>query len=112
MHRRFLELERFQAEKYFNRKINPFEFLQTLTQDKNFAWLRPFSSMLADLDAFIDDTPETDQSLKYITDEISKILSLPQIKERYEHHQLYDADFARLSIEFTKSFLKLKTEKN
>lgn len=100
VHRRFLELERLQAEKDFEKKLNPFVFVQTLTQDKRFAWLRPLSSMIADLDAILDEAEVTPENKKFMLEEIAKVLALPQIKDRYEFHRMNDPEFTLLHAEF------------
>ena len=58
VHKRYLELERIQAEDYYQKKITPFEFLMMLTQDKNFKWLQPFSALIAEMDSFADESDE------------------------------------------------------
>ncbi len=103
VHRRLLELERLEAESHFGRKMNPFEFFQILTQDKNFEWLRPFTKMIADLDGFLDEVESSDIKKQYVEGEISKVLSMPRVKERFERHKDSDTEFAALDLEFTKA---------
>lgn len=96
LHKRFLENERYQAELYFERKITPFEFLLMLTQDKNFAWLQPFSAMIAEIDAFTDEAETVSQEdLICVRDQIEYILqsSNPDLVNRYQYHLNNDADF-------------------
>lgn len=96
VHKRFLEQERIQAEQYFERKIAPFEFLLMLTQDKNFAWLQPFSALIAEIDAFADEAETISKSdVVCIKDQIDFLLkdSSSNIVKRYNHHLSTDADF-------------------
>jgi hypothetical protein len=91
VHKRFLEQERLQAE-----KIAPFEFLLILTQDKNFAWLQPFSALIAEIDAFASEAEEiSTNDLKCIKDQIDFLIKNPasSIFDRYNHHLSNDAAF-------------------
>jgi hypothetical protein len=100
VHRRFLELERLQAEKVSEKRISPLEFLLNLTQDEQFAWLRPMSSKIADLDALLDETEEAPENRKFMLGEIAAMLSSPHLKDRYESHVMNDPDFAFLHAQF------------
>lgn len=55
LHKRFIELERRRTEEKVGRRLSSFDFLQVLTQDQNFAWLRPLSALIAEIDAFGDE---------------------------------------------------------
>lgn len=112
VHRRFLERERIQAEDYFQRRLTPFDFLQVLTTDKNFQWLQPFSALIADIDAFVDDGNEITQSdLKCIKDQVDFVLgkSNPHsaIYNRYHHHLNQDPEFVLLHANLAQSLTKL-----
>lgn len=99
VHKRFLENERRDAEEYFQRKIAPFEFLLMLTQDNKFTWLRPFSALIAEIDAFTDDAEEIlEEDLVCIRNQIDFIFdnSNPSLTSRYMHHLNHDADFIML----------------
>ncbi len=105
LHKRFLENERYQAEQYFEKKITPFEFLLILTQDKNFAWLQPFSAMIAEIDAFTDEAETISQAdLICIRDQIEFILqsSNTDLVNRYQYHLNNDADFIMLHASLKK----------
>ena len=96
VHKRFLEKERQQAEEFYQRRIAPFEFLLMLTQDKNFAWLQPFSALIAEIDAFADEAEEISQKdLICIRDQIEFIFKNTDsvLGSRYQHHLTNDADF-------------------
>jgi hypothetical protein len=105
VHKRFLENERHQAESFFERKIAPFEFLLMLTQDKNFAWLQPFSALISEIDAFADDAEEiTKKDLSCIKDQIDFLLKNAEssLAVRYQHHLNIDADFIMLHAQLKK----------
>lgn len=55
VHKRFLELERRQAEQDLERRLTSFDFLLYLTQDYRYAWLQPLSALIAEIDAFVDE---------------------------------------------------------
>lgn len=96
VHKQFLEQERILAEDYFQKKIAPFEFLMILTQDKNFAWLKPFSALIAEIDAFSDNSNEiSNADLICIKDQIDFLINHPSssIYERYKYHLANDAAF-------------------
>lgn len=95
-HKRFLELEKMHAEEYFQRKIGPFEFVTMLVQDKGFEWLRPFSVLIADIDAFADTSEEiTNADLICIKQKINGLINDQEssIKKRYQFHLLNDPTF-------------------
>ena len=99
VHKRFLENERIEAEEYFQRKIAPFEFLLMLTQDNKFIWLKPFSALIAEIDAFSDHTEKiTQDDLICIRDQIDYILTNPDVSfnSRYMHYLNHDAEFIML----------------
>lgn len=105
VHKRFLEQERIQAEDYFQKKITPFEFLLMLTQDKNFLWLQPFSALIAEIDAFSDETEEILESdLKCIKEKVELLLkhSESSIVKRYNHHLSNDPAFIMLHASLKK----------
>jgi hypothetical protein len=104
LHRRFLELEKIAAEKYFGRNFSPFEFLQVLTQDINFQWLYPLSVLIADLDAFSDEAEEiSDEDTQRIKKQIDDALKLSRIQDRYQTHFASDPDFAVLHAKFVRT---------
>lgn len=99
VHKRFLENEREQAENFFQKKIAPFEFLLMLTQDKNFAWLQPFSALIAEIDAFTDEVEVIEKKdLICIRDQVEYLMShqSSSVMNRYNHHLNNDATFIML----------------
>lgn len=104
LHRKLLENERLEAERDIDQKINPFGFLQMLMNDPRFAWLRPISTFMADLDAFIDEAESVEKSdLIRVKGEISKLLTEPKFAERYNFYRNHDSEFAVLHANLTKA---------
>ncbi|QDK38133.1 hypothetical protein [Bdellovibrio sp. NC01] len=116
LHRRFLERERQQAEKYFERRISPFDFLQMLTHEQSFKWLQPFSALIAEIDAFADESEEVTQAdLDCIREQIDFVLHKenPQaaIYHRYQHHLSEDPEFVLLHSSLRQALIKLDSGK-
>lgn len=108
LHRKLLENERLEAERDLDQRINPFGFLQMLMNDPRFSWLRPLSTFMADLDAFIDESESIEKSdLIRVKGEISKIMIEPKFSERYNHYRNHDSDFAILHANLTKAIESL-----
>lgn len=111
VHRRFLEQERVQAEEYFQKKITPFEFLMMMTQDKNFSWMHPFSSLIAEIDAFNDEASKVErEDVKRISDQVEFLIKNENSKiySRYNYHLNHDADFIMLHSELKKEMEHFK----
>lgn len=93
VHKRYLELERIQAENYFQKKISPFEFLIMLTADKNFLWLQPFSALIAEMDSFTSEAEEINQNdLKRFKERVKTLIE----DNRYRDHLIADPTFVML----------------
>ena len=54
LHKALIESERAGYERVFGRIASPFQFLQLLTDDAWFAWLRPVSQLVAAMDEMLD----------------------------------------------------------
>lgn len=107
-HKRFLDHERRQAEAYFGRSLSPYEFLKLLMEDKNFAWMRPFSALIADIDAFADEAENISQEdLNRIHAQVNKVLrdaeTASTLYNRYQIHLNNDPDFVMLHTDVTKA---------
>lgn len=105
IHKRFLELEKMHAEEYFQRKIGPFEFVTMLVQDKGFEWLRPFSVLIADIDAFADTSEEiTNEDFNCMKQRINVLINDQEssIKDRYQYHLLKDPTFVMFHSQLKK----------
>ncbi|WP_374075503.1 hypothetical protein [Bdellovibrio bacteriovorus] len=113
LHRRFLELERLAAEKHFERRISPFDFLQILTHDKNFKWLQPFSALIAEIDAFVEE-PESivPADLVCIKDQVDFVLRKSEphamIYDRYQNHISQDPEFVMMHANLNEALSQLK----
>lgn len=96
VHKRFLENEKNQAERYFEKKISSFEFVMMLTQNKGFAWLQPFSALIAEIDALADSEEEMSEAeMKTIAERVEFLLKDPasSVVSRYNHHLRHDPAF-------------------
>ncbi len=104
LHRRLLERERLAAEQRSQTKLNPFAFLTLLMHDPQFTWLRPLSTYMSDLDAFLDDVETLQASdVTRIIKEMSEITKEAKFSERYELHKNEDPEFAELHSQFIKA---------
>lgn len=96
MHKRFLELERRQAEVNFEQRLTPFDFLQMLTQDKRFNWMQPLSALIAEMDALVDEKEViTQEEFEGIHAQIKEVLSADhsRIARRLKDHLEQDPEF-------------------
>ncbi|KYG61022.1 hypothetical protein AZI85_08660 [Bdellovibrio bacteriovorus] len=95
LHRLFLDRERLEAEKLLQRKLSSFDFLFLLTQDQEFAWMRPFSTLIADIDAFLDEEEVQSLDLRDVRDQIVFVLQQDgsPINARIQNYLGYDGEF-------------------
>lgn len=95
LHRLFLDRERLEAEKLLQRKLSSFDFLFLLTQDQEFAWMRPFSTLIADIDAFLDEEDVQGLNLQDLRDQIVFVLQQngSPINARIQNYLSYDGEF-------------------
>ncbi|HEX7674115.1 MAG TPA: hypothetical protein VF412_08085 [Bdellovibrio sp.] len=115
LHRRFLEQERVDAEKYYQRRIMPFDFLQMLTNDRNFRWLQPFSALIADIDAMVDEKEAlTDADLDGVRMQIDAVLHKADghsaIYGRYQHHLGEDPEFLLLHLKLREALSQIENK--
>ena len=54
LHKTLMETERIGYEKTFGKISSPFQFLKLLTEDPWFAWFRPVSQLIAEIDEKLD----------------------------------------------------------
>lgn len=101
LHRRLLENERMAYEAETQQTLNPFAFLSLLMHDVRFGWLRPLSTFMSELDAFLDDVEilEAADAMR-VRKEISEIMAEAKFFERYELHKSEDPQFATLHSQF------------
>lgn len=94
-----LENERVAAEIRLSRKIAPLDFFHLLTRDPSFAWMKPISALIAEIDEFIDESekesePVTDQDVEKIRHQVEFILldSNSSVSARYLQYLSQDTD--------------------
>lgn len=82
VHKLVLEHARLAAEQELGHQIAPLEFFNLLTQDQRFAWLKPMSSVLAQIDEAIDESAKngtaiTAKDLDYFSERVEFLLLNP-----------------------------------
>ena len=96
VHKHLLENEKAAVEARVGRTLNPLEFFSMLTQDESFAWMKPLSALMAEIDEFIDENPTiTEADVLGIRDRVDFILKDPSSKvaSRYLQYLPQDPDF-------------------
>lgn len=96
VHRNLLENERVAAEIRLDRSLAPLEFFNLLTKDESFAWMKPLSALMAEIDEFIDETETvTERDVAALRERIDFILRDPSSKvaERYLQYLQQDPEF-------------------
>lgn len=112
LHRRFLENERLEIEKIQGRKLSPFDFLRLLTQDPELKWLQPFSSLIVEIDTFVDEAQNiTDADVLRIKNQVDFLLKQSKISERYQHYVANDPQFLPLHSNLTE-LIAISAEEN
>jgi hypothetical protein len=75
LHKALIESERASYEKTFGKIMSPYQFLQLLTNDPWFAWLRPVSQLVATMDETLDAKESlTVAGMKALTGQAKKLL--------------------------------------
>jgi len=103
VHRRFLANERAKAEKKLNKTLTPYEFFHLLTSHPDFMWLRPFSTLIADIDAFTDEAENiTKTDALKVRSDIHFVLhdSKSKIAASIQEYLLNDPEFSMLYAKF------------
>ncbi len=96
VHKQLLDNERIAAEIRLNRHLAPLEFFNLLTRDESFAWLKPLSALMAEVDEFLDETENVSESdIAKFRDRIEFVLRDPSSKlaTRYLQYLPQDPDF-------------------
>lgn len=62
VHKHLLDNERVAVELKLNRHLAPLEFFNMLTRDESFAWMKPLSALIAEIDEFIDESENVSES--------------------------------------------------
>ena len=96
VHKSFLDNERRELEVKLGQKLQPLEFFNKLMQDPELAWMKTFSSLMAEIDEFVDEAEaHTEADLKKFRDRVNFTLLHPgsKVSSRYLHHLATDSDF-------------------
>lgn len=105
LHKKFLENVRYEVENELGRTISPYEFLALLTQNSNFQWLKPFSSIVAEFDALTDEDAEhSPEDLMAAVKKLENVLQQDSVAQRYISYSTSDMDFIQLHIQLNKVF--------
>jgi len=89
LHKALLDAERLRFERDFGRVQDGFAFLQLVVNDPAFAWLRPLSALIVDLDEQLDaDEPLTRAGTERLREEV-RLLTTPE-KGGSEYAHNYD----------------------
>jgi hypothetical protein len=86
VHKHLLDNERVASEIRLGHKIAPLEFFQLLTTDQSFAWMKPLSALMAEIDEFIDEAETVSESdVAGIRDRVNFVLRDPasHVSARY-----------------------------
>lgn len=111
VHKLVLEHARLAAQQELGHEIAPLEFFNLLTQDERFAWLKPMSSILAQIDEAIDDsvkngTAITAKDLDHFRDRVEFLLLNPvsPLAARYVSYLAVDADLVMAHADLRSQF--------
>lgn len=111
VHKLVLEHARREAEFDLGHQIAPLEFFILLTQDDRFAWLKPMSSILAEIDGAIDEAtkkgqPITSRELDHFRGRVEFILLNPAstVAAKYLSFLATDADLVMAHADLRTQF--------
>ncbi len=111
VHKLVLEHARLEAEQALGHQIAPLEFFNLLTQDERFAWLKPISSVLAEIDETIDEsvkngTAITSKELDHFRERVEFILINPisPVAAKYLGFLASDADLVMAHADLRTQF--------
>ncbi len=96
MHKHLLDNERVAFEIKLNRHLAPLEFFNLLTRDESFAWMKPLSALMAEIDEFLDESENvSERDAAAICIRIEFILRDPAstLAARYLRYLPQDPDF-------------------
>jgi hypothetical protein len=87
LHKTLLESERVSYEKIFGKIHSPYQLLQLVTNDPWFAWLHPFSQLLAAIDEKLGGKkPGTRAELDDLFNQVHRLLIASEIGEGFSRH--------------------------
>lgn len=94
LHKVLMESERVGYEQTFGKITSPYQFLQLLTTDPWFAWLRPVSQLIATMDEMLDaNEPLTVAGVDALVTQARTLLSPAASGEGFSRH--YDEALQR-----------------
>jgi hypothetical protein len=94
LHRTLLDAERLEFERVHGR-VSAVGFVEALTRDPSFAWLRPLTTLLIEVDELIDatDSPEKQDEQRAVLERLDSMLQ-PESQSEAKPHTDSDG-FAR-----------------
>ena len=101
VHKLFLGDERVALEIQLGHQLSPLDFFNRLTQGDEFNWMKPLSSLLSDIDEFVDETKKPKKNVQDAHEAIrpSSLLNDPEeIKDSLDKDQyrLYKLIWTRM----------------
>lgn len=120
VHKLFLGDERVALEIQLGHQLSPLDFFNRLTQSDDFNWMKPLSSLLSDIDEFVDETKKsrknadgtmtpprvaTPEDLKKFRSRVEFTLLDPNSKAavRYKKHLAQNPDLVMAHAELRKA---------
>lgn len=109
LHKRFLENELLEAEKQLERRLSSFDFLSLLVNNTDYAWMRPFSALIAEIDAFLSEAEVIERADLHCIQEqvLATVLRSAQLQERFEAYRAYDGEFIMAYSQFHRALTAL-----
>jgi hypothetical protein len=88
LHKILLELERQRYERTNGRITDMFQLLNLTINDPAFAWLRPLSALIVQIDEKLDDKdePMTSEQIKAVRKEIRELLTPSQVGSDFQRN--------------------------
>src|SRR5277367_3475880 len=87
LHKALMETERISYERTFGKIQSPFQFLKLLTEDPWFAWFRPVSQLIAEIDEALDSKePLTAVVVDDLISRVKKMLVPSEGGEGFSQH--------------------------
>lgn len=115
VHKHLLDNERVAAEVRLGRNLAPLEFFNLLTRDESFAWMKPLSALMAEIDEFIDETENvSEQDVQGIRSRVDFVLRDPtsKVSARYLQYLPQDPDLIIAHSALLESLGPLAREKH
>ncbi len=105
VHRLLLSKERQESERRLGTSLSPLQFFQILTTDPSYAWLQPYTSLLAQMDTVVDEADVvTAQHVQSFKSQVTALFS-----PRYLQHVEGDPQFLALHTSLIEALTELST---